>query len=101
MKKKSLTKAEIENAKKHGLKFAVNSRFFDSGRVESWIETCNPACIDSSEERPGYDFYFDVFETLQEAEEYMEECLAEGTSDEYDHAPSWDDMEHSDADPGL
>jgi len=69
-----MTDKDRENAIKYNLKYAVKQRYF-TGKVEAWIETCNPNCRDSFEEYDSYDFYFTVFDNEQDAKKFQQECL--------------------------
>ena len=56
------------------MKYAVEQRYYDSGHVSVKILTCDDSAESFSEERSPYDLYYDVFDTLEEAEAFAKDC---------------------------
>jgi len=57
------------------MKYAVEQKYFDNGRVVAKVLKCDDYEESFSEERTTYDYYFEVFNTLEDAEEVYHECL--------------------------
>lgn len=57
------------------MKYAVEQKFYDNGHVAARVLKANDNEESFQEERKSCDYYFDVFDTREEAEEYYQECL--------------------------
>ena len=55
------------------MKYAVEQKFYDSGNFTTKIKKCADNEESFQEQFPRYDLYYDVFETLEEAETFVRE----------------------------
>ncbi len=58
------------------MRYAVGIRYYDSGRIESYIKPCDHSQAGSFEFDMGiYDLYIDVFDSRYQAESYYKKIM--------------------------
>lgn len=59
----------------NNLKYIVEQRYYSNGVVDAYIREVPDIFQDEWKEGPVYDLYIDVFDTEEEAEACLKECL--------------------------
>jgi len=57
------------------MKFLVEQKYYDSGRINVRVKECNDNEESFSSEEKTYDLYVDVFDNYEEAREFADEAL--------------------------
>lgn len=58
-------------------KYAVISKYYDDGRIEKRVQICTDETLEIFEEHDTFDLYVDLFDTLDDVEDFASQLVDE------------------------